>query len=80
MEKFPGILKKKLILRQFIKCQYQTKLSSNENSIQSIKIILKTYLPSSYTYMSDKFSKYLKQFCKIYNIQHALNMIEKWKK
>ena len=48
--------------------------------------IYQKYLKNLFTlklihiYMSDKFSKYLKRFCKNHNAQHALlNIIENWK-
>ena len=44
------------------------------------KVFEKLIYSQIYTYMSDKFSKYLTGFCNSHNTQHALlNLIENWK-
>ena len=79
MDKFPDILKKAEVTPVYKKDDMNDKTNYCPLStlLNLSKVFEKQY---TYSYMSDKFSRYLTGFRKSHNTQHALlNMIERWK-
>ena len=80
--KFPSILKNAEIMPVYKKDDMDEK--RNYRPVSTLSNLSKVFENLIYsqikTYMSDKFSKYLTEFRKNHNTQHALlNMIENWK-
>ena len=80
--KFPNILKKAEVTPVYKKFDMNDKQNYRPVSTLSnlSKVFKKLIYSQIYTYMGDKFSKYLRGFRKNHNTQHVLiNMIENWK-
>ena len=82
MGKFPDILKKDEVTPIYKKHDMNDK--KNYRPVSTLSNLSKVFEKLIYSqinaYMSDKFPKYLTEFCKNHNTQHALlNMTENWK-